>query len=178
MRRMLGLCALAVLAACQRPQPTAMTDAQKAAVADSVKAIAVGMVDKINQGDMTSGWAMYSTDPNARYIENGMVHPGLDAMKKMSAEMMPMMEKFRIDIDATDVLVLGPDAAVLHSPFHMTMKTKGRPEYTGQGVWTGIFQRNTGKWELVSTHESFQHADAMMAATMPAPPARTTTGRR
>jgi uncharacterized protein (TIGR02246 family) len=146
-----------------------MSDAQKAALGDSVKAVAVGMVDRMNQGDMTSGWTMYSTDPKARYVENGMVHPSLDAMKKMSADMMPNIEKFRIDIDATDAIVLGPDAVLINSPFHMTMKPKGKSEYTGQGVWTGIFQRKDGKWELVATHESVQHADAMMAAMMPAP---------
>jgi hypothetical protein len=166
---MLGLCAVAALAACQPSKPAAMTDAQKTALGDSVKAVAVGMVDKMNQGDMTSGWTMYSTSPNARYIENGMVQPSLDAMKKMSADMAPSMEKMHIDVKSADPIVLGPDAVMINSPFNMTMKMKGKPEYKTEGVWTGVFHRENGKWEIVSTHESVQHADAMMAAMMPAP---------
>jgi ketosteroid isomerase-like protein len=169
MRRMLGLCALGALAACQPPKPAAMSDARKAALGDSVKAVAVGMVDKMNQGDMTSGWTMYSTSADARYVENGMVHASLDEMKKMSEGMAPSMEKMHIDIKSTDAIVLGPDAVLINSPFNMTMKMKGKPEYKAAGVWTGIFHRENGKWEIVSTHESVQHADAMMAAMMPAP---------
>ena len=169
MRRMIGLCALAALAACTPPKPATMTDAQKAALGDSVKAVAVGMVDKMNQGDMTSGWTMYSTSATARFIENGMVSPSLDAMKKMSADMGPSMEKMHIDVKTADPIVLGPDAVVINSPFNMTVKTKGKPEYKAEGVWTGIFHRENGNWAIVTTHESVQHADAMMAAMMPAP---------
>src|SRR5690348_14172600 len=125
------------IAACQaKPQQTAMTDAQKAALGDSVKAVAVSMVDKMNKGDMMSGYAMYSTAANARYTENGMTYPNVDAMKKMSADMGPAMESMKITPDAVDAIVLGPDAVMINSPFHMTAKVKGKPAYTGQGVWS------------------------------------------
>ena len=169
MREKLGLLALAGLMACQPAKPTTMTDAQKAALGDSVKAVATGMVDKMNKGDMTSGYAMYSTAANARFIENGMTYPNVDAMKKMSADMGPAMESMKITPDAVDAIVLGPDAVMINSPFHLTAKVKGKPAYTAQGVWSGVFAREGGKWTLVSTHESVQHADAMMAAMTPAP---------
>src|SRR5262249_16825341 len=72
-------------------------------------------------------------------------------------------------IDAADAMVLGPDAVMITSPYHIAAKAKGKPEYKGQGVWTGVFQRRGGKWTVVETHMSDQHADAMMAALTPAP---------
>ncbi|MBI4502592.1 MAG: nuclear transport factor 2 family protein [Gemmatimonadetes bacterium] len=170
MRRTFGFLALVALAACQ-PKPVTMTDAQKAAIADSVRTMMTGMIDKMNQGDMTSGWAMYSADADTRYTENGMTYPNLDAMKKMSQDMSGAMEAMTIKPDAVDVMVVGPDAAVVTSPFHMTVKVKGKPAYDGVGVWTGVLERRGGKWMIVSTHESVQHADQMMVALTP-PPAK------
>jgi len=182
MRKSLVLCILVGVTACQ-PKPTMMTDAQKAALGDSVKAVASAMVDRMNKGDMTSGYAMYSTAASSRYVENGMTYPNVDAMKKMSADMAPAMEAMKITPDAVDAIVLGPDAVLINSPFHMMAQVKGKPAYNAQGVWTGVFQRDGGKWMLVSTHESVQHAYAMMAALTPAPskggktPAKGTAGK-
>ncbi len=168
MREKLGLLALAGLMACQ-PKPAIMTDVQKKAVGDSVRVIMVAMVDKMNKGDMQSGKAMYSADADARYTENGMTYANLDAMNKMSDAMQGSMESMNIAPDAVDVMVVGPDAAVVTSPFHMTAKVKGKPEYKAQGVWSAVVARRGGKWMIVSTHESVQHADQMMAAMTPAP---------
>jgi hypothetical protein len=169
MRKLLAVCTLLGVAACASQQQTAMTDAQKKALGDSVKAVATGMVDAMNKGDMTSGYTMYSTSASARYVENGMTYPNVDAMKKMSADMGPAMESMHIALDAVDDVVLGPDAVLITSPFHMTAKVRGKPEWKGQGVWSGVFQRNGGKWEIISTHESVQHPDQMMAAMTPVP---------
>ena len=64
-----------------------------------------------------------------------MTYPNVDAMKKMSADMGPAMESMHIALDAVDDVVLGPDAVLITSPFHMTAKVKGKPEWKGQGVF-------------------------------------------
>ena len=168
MRRMLTVVALAGLAACQ-PKSAAMTDAQKAAMADSVRTMVSSIVDQMNKGDMNAGMAMYSADLDARYTENGMTYPSLDAMKKMSQDMSGGMESMNIKTDAIDVMVVGPDAAVVTSPFHMSAKPKGKPVYQTQGVWSGVVMRRGGRWQIVSVHESVMHPDQMMAAMTPAP---------
>src|SRR5205814_4274087 len=93
----------------------------------------------------------------------------LDAMRKMSQDMSGGMESMNIKPDAIDVMVLGPDAALVTSPFHMSVKPRGKPVYQTQGVWTGVVARRGGRWQTVSTHESVLHPDQMMAALTPAP---------
>jgi ketosteroid isomerase-like protein len=154
--------------ACQ-PAPATMSDAQKAAMADSVKAFAMGMVDKINKGDMKGSMASYSQDANARYTQNG-VMLNAAGMQKMNQEMAGMMQGMQIKPEKTDVIMLGPDAAVINSPYSITMKTAAGKEVSGKGVWTGVVQRQAGAWHVVSTHISDVNAQDMMKAMMaPAP---------
>lgn len=175
MRRTFGFLALAAVAACQ-PKPVAMTDAQKAALADTVKAFAMGMVDQMNKGDMKGSMASYSQDASGRFTTNGvMVDPA--GMQKMNQDMMGMMESMQIKPEKTDVMVLGPDAAVVNSPFTMVVKTKAGKEVSGKGVWTGVIERQAGAWRVVSTHESDVDAQDMMKAMM-APPAKTAKGAK
>jgi ketosteroid isomerase-like protein len=168
MRGKLGLLALATAMACQ-PAPVTMSDAQKAALADSVKAFAMGMVDKMNKGDMKGAMASYSQDAGARYTNNGMM---MDAagMAKMNQDMAPMMAGMQIKPDKADVIILGPDAAVINSPYSMTMKSPAGKTVSGKGVWTGVVQRQAGAWRVVSSHISDVNAEDMMKAMMaPAP---------
>src|SRR5438093_188868 len=120
MRRMFGLLALTAMAACQ-PKPAAMTDAQKTALADTVRTFAMQMVDHINKGDMKGAMASYTQDASGRFTQNGVM---LDAagMQKMNDDMSAMMAGMQIKPAKTDVIVLGPDAAVVNSPYDLTMK--------------------------------------------------------
>jgi hypothetical protein len=63
--------------------------------------------------------------------------------------------------------VLAPDAAAVTLPIHLRIKAKGRPEYKGQYVWSGIVQRRSGTWKLIQSHESWQNAEQIMAAITP-----------
>lgn len=174
MRRMFGLLALTAMAACQ-PKPAVMTDAQRAALADTVKTFALSMVDKMNKGDMQGSMASYTQDASGRFTENGVMNDPA-GMQKSNQDMMGMMESMQIKPTKVDVIVLGPDAAVVNSPFSMTVKTKAGKEVTGQGVWTGVVQRQAGAWRVVSTHESDVNAEDMMKAMM-APPAKAAKGK-
>ena len=168
MRGKLGLLAVAAAMACQ-PAPVTMSDAQKTALADSVKAFSMGMVDKMNKGDMKGAMASYSQDANARYTANGMM---MDAagMAKMNQDMAGSMQGMQIKPTKTDVIVLGPDAAVVNSSYSMTMKSPAGKDITANGVWTGVVQRQAGVWHVVSTHMSDVNAEDMMKAMMaPAP---------
>lgn len=153
---------------CQ-PQPTTLSQAQKAAIADSAKAVVQMMLSNADKLDFVSCFNGYATDADARFVENGSLHPSLDEMKKSYADMKPMFESLHNTPDSWDVIVLGSDAVVITMPEHFTFKPKGLPEYKAQGVWSGVIQRRGGKWAIVQSHESWVNPEQVMAAFVPPP---------
>ena len=162
---MMVLVAVTVVA-CQS-QSKGLTQVQKDAVAASATAVVNTIFEKSNQLDFAGALAVYSGDADARYIENGVVAPSLEAFKQQYAELGPTLELLENKIDSTTVLVLAGDAAAVTVPVHLRIKAKGRPEYAGQYVWSGIVQRRNGTWQLVQSHESWVNADQGMAAIAP-----------
>jgi len=161
---------MALLAASCQPQPTAFTEAQKAAIADSAKAVVQLMLTHADKLDFVAYFNDYSPDPDARYIENGLLYPSLDAMKKAYADFKPLFESLKNKPEAWDMIVLSSDAVVITMPSHFNFKPKGLPEYRGQYVWTGVVQRRNGKWAIIQSHESWLNPEQVMAALMPPPP--------
>jgi len=154
-----------------------LTPAQKEAVAASAKSVVDTVFQKSNQLDFAGALAVYSNDPDARYIENGVLVPSLEALRQEYAELGPTLELVENRIDSESVLVLGEDVAAVTVPVHFRIKAKGRPEYAGQYVWSGIVQRRNGTWRLVQSHESWLHAEQVMAAISPAPAAQPAVDR-
>jgi ketosteroid isomerase-like protein len=166
--RWAGLAAVGALFAigCQTQAPT-LSDAQKASIADSVKTVVQRIIANSNKLDFPAVFQDYSADPDARFTENGALYASLDAMKKAYADLVPTMEIIDNTVDAWNVTVLAEDAAAVTLPIHLRIKAKGRPEYKGQYVWSGIVQRRNGAWKLIQSHESWQNAEQIMAAITP-----------
>ncbi len=171
--RALVVLAAVVLTACQS-QRTVLSDAQKAALADSARTIVRTMVANANKLDFASYFNDYSADADARYVENGALVPSLDAFKKEYADMAPMLDSLTNMVTTIDALVLGPDAVAVTMPDPFVIKAKGRAAAKAEGVWTAIIQRRNGKLQIVQTHESWVNPEAVMAAIMgpPTPPAK------
>jgi ketosteroid isomerase-like protein len=163
------LLAFAIFAFSCQPQPTTLTDTQKAAVADSAKAVVQLMLANANKLDFVAYFNHYSADPDSRYIENGSLYPSLEAMKKNYADNLSF-ESLNNTPDTWDMIVLSSDAVVITMPFHFSFKPKGLPEYKAQGVWTGVVQRRSGKWAIIQSHESWIDPEKVMAALMPSSP--------
>jgi len=161
---------LAVFAFSCQPQPTTLSEAQKAAIADSAKAVVQLMLSHADKLEFEAYFSVYSTDADVRCVENGSLYPSLDAIKKAYAQMQPMFESLHNAPDAWNITVLGTDAVAITMPEHFTFKPKGLPEYKAQGVWSGIVQRRGGKWTIIQSHESWVNPEQVMAALMPPPP--------
>ena len=157
---------LVTMCGCQT-QPGGLTPAQKAAVADAAKTVVQTIFQKSNQLDFAGALALYSADSDARYMENGVLFPSLEAVRKEYAELGPTLELVENKIDSEDVLVLADDAAAVTVPVHLRIKAKGRSQYEAQYVWSGIVQRRNGTWQLVQSHESWLNAEQVMAAITP-----------
>ncbi len=157
-----------VALSCQ-PQPTTLTQAQKDLIADSAKAVVQIMLSSADRLDFGTYFNVYASDADVRCVENGVLHPSLDAMKKSAADMQPMLESLQNSPDSWEMIVLSSDAVVVTMPEHFTFKPKGLPEYKAQGVWSGVVQRRGGKWVIVQSHESWVNPEQVMAAFMPPP---------
>lgn len=168
MRRILAATLIAGLAACQQ-KPAELTDAQKTAIADSAKAVVQAGVSSINKLDLSGAFLAYSGDPDAKYVEAG-VMSSLADMKKSMVDMSMNLESLDNVVDEWHTVVLGPDAVAITSPFHFTFKMKGKPApFSAKGVWSGVVQRRAGKWMIVQSHESWVDADKVIAEMSPAP---------
>ena len=69
-----------IVCSCQ-PRPEALTGVQKAAIADSAKAVFEAVLTNSDKLDFATAFQSFSGDPDARFVENGMLYPSLDAMK-------------------------------------------------------------------------------------------------
>jgi hypothetical protein len=174
--RLAASLAVSVLAACQN-EPAALTDAQKAALADSAKTIVRNMVANANKLDFDSYFKDYSGDADTRYVENGALIPSLAAFKKQYADMAPILDSLTNMVDVIDAIVLGPDAVAITMPDPFIVKAKGRAAVKAHGVWTAIVQRRSGKLQIVQTHESWVNPESVMAALV-GPPAKAAVAKK
>lgn len=165
----LMLAIFAVFAFSCQQQQTTLTEAQKAAIADSAKAVVQSMLSHADKLDFGAYFNVYSTDPDVRCVENGTLYPSLDTMKKGYADLQPMFESLHNTPDAWHMTVLGADAVLITMPEHVTFKPKGLSEYKAQAVWSGVVQRRGGKWAIIQSHQSWLNPEQVMAAFMPPP---------
>jgi len=166
MRRFALTLVAAGLSACA-PASSTLTDAQKAAVADSATALLKAAWANFGKLDMNAAFRDYSAAPDAKHMDNGTVYPSLGAYKKANEQFGTVLEYVRTTGDAWDAMVLGPEAVMITVPWHADMKAKGRPEYKARGVSSVLVQRREGRWQIVHTHESFVNANELMAALTP-----------
>ena len=165
-----GILVLALLAFSCQPQSAALTDAQKSAIADSVKAV----VQEVFIGaQKLSGAAFihrFSSDPDARFVENGVLYSSPDSVKAGADNLYGMLQSLANPIDAFDVVVLGAEAASVTAPFHFTVKTKAGKDVKGQGVFSAVVQFRAGRWQIVQSHESELNLAQVMADMAPPKP--------
>jgi len=112
----------------------------------------------------------FSSDPDARYVENGVLYCSLDSLKAFADNFYGLLESLTNPIDALDVVVLGAESAVVTAPFHFTVKTKAGKEINGQGVFSAVVQLRAGRWQIVQSHESELNLAELMAAMAPPEP--------
>jgi hypothetical protein len=123
--------------------------------------------------DFAAYFANFAQDSDAKYAEAGSMYSSLADMKKGWADLIPQMASLKQGMDGWAPVVLSRDAVAFTTPFHFAVTMKGRPEYKGTGVWSGIVQRRNGAWRIVQAHESWNNQDQVIAAlTAPAEPRR------
>jgi ketosteroid isomerase-like protein len=144
---------LIIAFACQ-PQPSVLTDTQKAAIADSAKAVAQEVARGVQALNGAAVLARCSSDPDARFLENGFLYASYGAFRDTLYADYATLSPVSYQIDALDVVVLDADAAATTESFHFTVKTKAGEEVKGQGIASFVVQKRQGRWQIIQWHES------------------------
>lgn len=156
---------------CQQ-QSIELTASEKSVIVDSAKAVLTKVFDYSNKLNYNAALKFYSADSDTRYVDNGTIYSSLEAMKVAYDQVGPTMELVENTIKSWDAVVLANNAVAFTLPINLRLKAKGRPEYAGQFVWSGILQQRNGKWLIIQSHESWlNYADVVAALTSPLPQA-------
>ena len=153
-RSSLVVLAFAIIAFACQPPPAVLTDAQKATIADSAKAVAQDVARGLQKLDGPAVFARCSSDPDARYLENGFLYSSYGAFKDSLYADFTTLDSLSTQIDALNVVVLGAEAAVITESFQFTAMTKTGEEVEGKGVASMVVQLRAGRWQIVQSHES------------------------
>jgi hypothetical protein len=169
--------ALVIIAFGCQSQQSPLTDAQKAAIADSARAVVQDVVKGVQSLNGPAAFARISSDPDARFLENGFLYASYSAFKDSLYGDFPTLDSLSVHSDVSDVVVLGAEAAVVTQSFHFTATTKAGEDLEGQGVASIVVQLRAGRWQIVQTHESELNV-AEQDTTMAPPPEAERSARK
>ena len=176
MKRMFLLASMVLVTACQTRSPD-LTDATRKAIADSVDALSRGAFDAVRRRDAGAFAQNFSTGPDLRVVENGVVYTNRDAFRDSTAAFWSTFSAIEPTLSEMRTVVLGPDAASTVIPFSFTATTKAGKTAKGSGVWSAVFRRDSSGWTIVQTHESELNLAQLLSELMPPSPAAPATKR-
>jgi len=141
--------------ACTAP-PAALGTAERAALADSVRAFAAGMVATIDGHDVDGFIAHHLDGPDFAWATFGAMAP-LDSHHVSMKRYFPSDAGKNVHFRLGDskVYVIDRDAAVLTGVIHSTNVDAGGNPTTGHEAWSIVVHRIDGVWRVVQAHESY-----------------------
>jgi ketosteroid isomerase-like protein len=150
---------LALLIGCASAESRKLTDAQRAAIADTVKGLIVSAYDLSKPGDATPRlMSLYPAAGQVISASGGQVVASRDSLQ---AEVRAFWENVGKNMrepkwtwGPMHVDVLSPDAAVLTTTYRVSHLTPRGDPHVIAGAWTAVFQRRDGKWVIVQEHLS------------------------
>jgi SnoaL-like protein len=156
---------LIFLQSCQKQQND-LTESEKKEITAAAKVTVQKVFECSNNLQFMNGLSFYSEDANAYYTSNGTVL-SLNELKESYRQIVPAVETLKNSIDSWNATVISKDAVAFTLPIHLKIKLKEIPEYNGQLVWTGVVQKENGKWLIVQSHESWLNCAEVAAALTP-----------
>ena len=166
--RHLSLCAAGLLAvACQPAAGSALSEAQRAAIADSLTRLVAAAYDFSRGNAAERLMSLYPDSGKVISATAGRVSASRDTLEAGIRHFWENVGRNMRDPHwtwgETHVEVLSPDAAVLTATYRIPHRTpRGEPHVIG-GAWTAVFARRGGRWVIV--HEHLSDAPATMQTT-------------
>ena len=144
-----------LLAGCAGSGDGELTDAERAALADSVRQFANEMVETIDGHDVDGFIGYHLRSPDFAWASRGEITP-LDSHDASMKEYFPGVGKnVQFKLGDSRVRVLGRNAAVATSFIHSTDIGEDGEATSGHEVWSIVVQRIDGEWKVVQVHESY-----------------------
>ena len=158
-RSAIALLSLAVLASCAPARGTPLSDAQRAAIADTLQTMIRSAYDLSKPGDAVARlMSLYPTSGPVISASGGRVSTSRDTLAAGIRAFWDNVGRNMRDPDwqwgAMHVDVLAPDAAVVTTTYRVPHHTPMGEPHVIAGAWTAVFQRRGGRWVIVQEHLS------------------------
>jgi uncharacterized protein (TIGR02246 family) len=129
--------------------------AQPSAVADSIRRQADQFVAAIASRNIDQFVGLFAPEPDFIYVDAGNIYPDRAALHKAGSGFFARIKTFNAKWDPTKVVVLGPDAGAFTGVMHVAgADTTGRAIWPNGKIWTLVYQRRGGRWQIVQAHEA------------------------
>lgn len=130
-----------------------MTDAQRAAVADTLRQETDAFIAAFNRMDPTVFVDQVANIES--FAESGTLYPSRDSLTSQVRGFVAGIRGLDVGWEQVHVTVLAADAGVVSGTFHENVVDKAGKTTKLHGAWTGVYQRRDGKWGIVQAHESY-----------------------
>jgi ketosteroid isomerase-like protein len=132
-----------------------LTPVERTAVADSVRRLTDGFIAALGSLDPARFSRQFTSDPDFSYVDNGARYPDREALARAAGGFFARTRSLTGRWESPEITVLGRDAASFVGTFRATGTDKdGKPVWTAGKVWTLLYQRRGGEWQIVHAHES------------------------
>lgn len=165
---MLPVFALGLAVACRPQQPT-LPEAERAAIADTVKRILISLRDAASRRDAAGFVSVYAADSDMKPAHTGQIYPTLESFHALADSFYQSIAGLDPKLGEIRTMVLSPDAAAAQVPVAFTITTKAGKQLAGQGVYTAVLQKRGDAWKIVQSHESWVHFDRLLEEIFPTP---------
>ena len=147
---------MSIAVAC-RPSPgpsdAAMSDADRTALADTVRMLSQGIFDGASGVDLDATFRRFGTGDNAAHLNGGQRYTR-DSLASLYRSVFANLQRQEIVPDAPTVTVLGRDAAVYSTRGHFVATPKTGAPLSSDAAWTFVWVRMNGEWTLLHSHQS------------------------
>ncbi|MBM4186789.1 MAG: hypothetical protein FJ206_05685 [Gemmatimonadetes bacterium] len=151
--RATSLVALWAIVGCGAPAAY-FDDAQRAAVADTIRAEAEKVIAALASKDVNNLVQLFTPDADLVYVDNGHIYPNRDALAAAAGGFFKRIGSAGGKWDPAHVIALSPTAGAFTGIFRPEMvDTAGQALWTSGKIWTFVYQRRATGWQIVQAHE-------------------------
>jgi len=148
---------------------SALSDAERTAIAESAKAVIKAIWDSGKALDANGVCEHFTRDPDGRFVEDGRLITNDELLANCIASY-GALESLSVSPTALDAIVLARDSVALTAPCDFSFKTKAGVKFSGKTVLTLLVQHRNGIWQVVQSHVSHQDVPGIMASFQQKPP--------
>ena len=150
-----GAAAIVLATGC-RQAPRPLTDAEKAAIADSVSRVAAQwMADLSKEPTVERYAAAFVRGADILHAEKGLLVTTRDSILGAARAAFATAASFSATMKEKRVIVSDRDDAVIGAQVVVAVKDSSGKEWSGREAWLAVFHRAPDGWKLVADHESF-----------------------